>query len=433
MAAALTHRWRPWQGWSTRTRLLVITIAPVVAMCLAFVWYSYQSRQQEVRAELAERGQVLARVLADSSEYAIVSGRYSDLQRTVRDVLQSDTAIWQVALFDAQRRPLLRLQGHAAGAPEGRYYEAPVVKRLIWIMPQPVPGGPVPDGSRQGMTVDTVGYLQVRMAPAALLAKQARRFHVELLVACVGLLLCGALAFRLSQGFDTSLQASLQALRAADAEKRQLLRRLNTAVEAERQSIALEIHDELNAVLIAARLESQRIAALARDVQPPALGEDIAARAQTITRLTLGLYNSGRALVRRLRPEVLDMLGLRGAIEEMVRQYGASHPDCRFACDASEDFDGIAPEVAITAYRVVQEALSNVVKHARARQVHVRLARREGMLHLVVEDDGRGFDPAARQGGIGVAGMRERVQALDGSFTVASDGAGTRITIALPL
>lgn len=427
MASAAWRGWRPWRGGSTRTRLLVITLAPVVVMCLAFVWYSYQARQQDARAELAERGQVLARVLADSSEYAIESGRYGDLQRTIRDVLQSDTAIWQVALFDAHRRPLLRLQGRAAGAPEGRYYEAPVVKRLIWIAAPAAPGGP------QGMTVETVGYLQVRMAPQALLARQARRFHVELLVACAGLVLCGALAYRLSQGFDTSLQASLAALRAADAEKRQLLRRVNTAVEAERQGIALEIHDELNAVLIAARLEAQRIAALARDVQPPALAEDIATRAQTIVRLALGLYNSGRALVRRLRPEVLDMLGLHGAIEEMVCQYEASHPDCRFAYDGEGDFEGIAPEVAITAYRVVQEALSNVVKHARARHAHVALSRREGMLRIEVADDGAGFDAAARQGGIGIAGMRERVQALDGSFDIASDGSGTRIAIVLPL
>jgi len=78
---------RPWQAWSTRTRLLVMTIAPVVAMCLTLVWYSYQSRQEEVRAALAGRGELLARVLADSSEAAIGSGRYEHLQRTIRDVL----------------------------------------------------------------------------------------------------------------------------------------------------------------------------------------------------------------------------------------------------------------------------------------------------------------------------------------------------------
>jgi len=416
---------RPWQAWSTRTRLLVITLAPVVVLCLTLVWYSYQSRQQEVRAALAERGQLLARVLADSSEAAIGSGRYDGLQRTVRDVLQSDTSIWQVALFDARRRPLLRLQGHASGGPETRYYEAPVVKRVLWIG--------AAGTAAHGMTTETVGYLQVRMAPGALLREQARRFHLELLVACAGLLLCGALAFRLSQGFDTSLQASMAALREADAEKRRLLRRVNTAVEEERRSIALEIHDELNAVLIAARLEAQRIAVLAREVQPADAAEDIGSRAQTIARLTLGLYNSGRALVRRLRPEVLDMLGLQGAVEEMVRQVDASHAGCRFEIATDGEFADLAPEVAITAYRVIQEALSNVVKHAQAGHASVSLARRGERLHIDVSDDGRGFDAATRQAGIGIAGMRERVQALAGSFTIASRAGGTRIAIELPL
>lgn len=421
---------RPWQAWSTRTRLLVITLAPVVVLCLTLVWYSFQSRQQEVRAALAERGQLLARVLADSSEAAIGSGRYDGLQRTVRDVLQSDTSIWQVALFDARRRPLLRLQGHASGGPETRYYEAPVVKRVLWI-------GAPGSAAAQGSTTETVGYLQVRMAPGALLRHQARRFQLELLVASAGLLLCGALAFRLSRGFDTSLQASIRALREADAEKRRLLRRVNTAVEEERRSIALEIHDELNAVLIAARLEAQRIAVLARDVQPADTAEDIGRRAQAIAKLALGLYNSGRALVRRLRPEVLDMLGLRGAVEEMVRQVDAGAAGCRFDIDTEGDFADLAPEVAITAYRVIQEALSNVVKHAGARQASVRIVRGDERLHIEVNDDGRGFDAAqgytARQAGIGIAGMRERVQSLAGSFTIASHAGGTRIAIELPL
>ena len=416
---------RQWQAWSTRTRLLVITLAPVVALCLTLVWYSYQSRQQEVRAALASRGQLLARVLADSSEAPIGSGRYDALQRTVRDVLQSDTSIWQVALFDAKRRPLLRLQGRAEGGPESRYYEAPVVKRVLWIGPA--------GSTAQGMTTETVGYLQVRMAPGALLQEQARRFHLELLVACAGLLLCGAVAFRLSQGFDTSLQASLRALREADAEKRRLLRRVNTAVEEERRSIALEIHDELNAVLVAARLEAQRIVVLARDVQPASTAEDIGRRAQTIAKLTLGLYNSGRSLVRRLRPEVLDMLGLRGAVEEMVRQVDASDAACSFAIETDGEFANLAPEVAITAYRVIQEALSNVVKHAQARRASVRITRGSDRLHIEVSDDGHGFDAGTRQAGIGIAGMRERVQALEGDFSMTSDAAGTRIGIVLPL
>ncbi|GGY01391.1 sensor histidine kinase [Massilia dura] len=420
--------------WSTRTRLLAITLAPLVALCLALLWLSYASRQDEVRADLAERGTLLARVLADSSEYAVISGQYDELRRSMRGVLQSDTAIREIALFDARRRELVRLRGRAAGGPEGRYYEAPVLKRLVWLNMR-APDGSIVFGAANGAArprFETVGYLQVRMTPDAMLARQATRFRLELLAATAGLLLCGALAYRLSEGFDTSLQASLRALREADAGKRLLLRRLNTAVEQERQSIALEIHDELNASLIAVRLESQRIAALAAQAAPAEVAQEIARRATTVTQLALGLYGNGRALVRRLRPEVLDMLGLQGAVEEMVRQVDDSQPDCRFTCRVEGAMSDVEPELAISAYRIVQEALSNIIKHAGARRATVTLARHGGDLSIEVRDDGVGLS-AGRSDGIGIAGMRERVHAVSGSFSIDSDGGGTRIAIRLPL
>ncbi|QBI00395.1 ATP-binding protein [Pseudoduganella albidiflava] len=436
MLAFLRRHWR--LGWNLRTRLLAITLAPLVALCLSLLWFSYQSRQDEVRAELAERGTLLARVLADSSEYAVISGQYDELRRSVRGVLQTDTAIREVALFDARRRELVRLRGRATGAPEGRYYEAAVLKRLVWLNMR-APDGRVVFGAANGAprpAFETVGYVQVRMTPDAMLARQAARFRLELLAAALGLVLCGALAWRLSEGFDTSLQASMQALRDADAEKRRLLRRLNTAVEHERQSIALEIHDELNASLIAVRLESQRIASLAGQAAPAEVAQEIARRATSVTQLALGLYNNGRALVRRLRPEVLDMLGLRGAVEEMVRQVGDSQPDCRFDCRIEGDMAGVEPELAISAYRIIQEALSNIVKHAGARHASVALARHGDALDIEVRDDGVGL-PGVRTDGIGIAGMRERVHAVSGSFAIGSGGedggGGTRIAIRLPL
>jgi two-component system sensor histidine kinase UhpB len=228
----------------------------------------------------------------------------------------------------------------------------------------------------------------------------------------------------------------MRALREADAEKRRLLRRLNTAVEQERQSIALEVHDELNASLIAVRLESQRIAALAAQAAPAEVAQEIARRATSVTQLALALYNNGRALVRRLRPEVLDMLGLQGAVEEMVRQVDDSQPDCRFACRIEGDMAGVEPELAISAYRIIQEALSNIVKHAEARHASVVLARQDDALAIEVRDDGVGL-PGVRTDGIGIAGMRERVHAVNGSFSIGSDsegnGGGTRVAIRLPL
>ncbi|MGW8393695.1 sensor histidine kinase [Pseudoduganella sp. HUAS MS19] len=412
----------------TRGRLLAITLLPVLALFVTLTWYHYQSRQSEVHAELAERGQLLATALVASSEISLVHGRFDELRATINGMLQTDSAIHRVTLLDANRKPLLDVAARGDAMPEPRYYEAAVHKRLLYVT-----GG----GNRN---VGTMGYVQVRMSPTAMLRKARSRLQLELAVALAGLMACAGLAWQMTSGFAASLQASMQAVRAADAEKRRLLQRVTTAVEDERKAIALEIHDELNATLIAVRLEAQQIAGMATAMLEDGTGAlggtapaaQIRDKAQAITRLALGLYNSGRTLVRRLRPEMLDMLGLQGALEEMVRQVGSSHPACRFSLKSEGDFGGLDGDAAISAYRIVQEALSNIVKHARASTASVEVARHSGALQIAVTDDGTGFDPARTAAGVGLAGMRERLQALGGSFAMDCSS-GTRIAITLPV
>jgi len=415
----------------TRGRLLAITLLPVLALFATLTWYNYQSRQSEVHAELAERGQLLATALVAGSEISLVQGQFDELRATINGMMQTDSAVHRVTLLDESRKPLLEVAGHADAQPEARYYEAAIHKRLLYVT-----GG----GNRN---VGTMGYVQVRMSPTAMLRKARSRFQLELAVALAGLLVCAGVAWRMTSGFADSLQASMQAVRAADAEKRRLLQRVTTAVEDERKAIALEIHDELNATLIAIRLEAQQIAAMAESVSTlgrygdPAgslvdTSSAIREKAQAIVKLALGLYNSGRTLVRRLRPEMLDMLGLQGALEEMVRQVGSSHPACRFSLHTEGGFAGLDGDAAISAYRIVQEALSNIVKHARASTASVEVLRRGAALQITVADDGVGFDPARTAAGIGLAGMRERVQALGGSFAMDC-ASGTRIAITLPV
>jgi two-component system sensor histidine kinase UhpB len=226
-----------------------------------------------------------------------------------------------------------------------------------------------------------------------------------------------------------------EALR-ADADKRKLIQKVNNIIEDERKSIAVEIHDELNASLIAVRLESQTIGQLAARASSSAEAgpelEQIGAKAQAITKLSLDLYANGRRLVRRLRPEVLDMLGLHGAVEEMVNHYRSSGVHFEFVSHG--DFSRIGNELAISAYRIVQEALSNIMKHSQAGFARVDLALDEAALHIEVQDDGEGFDPAVASEGIGIIGMRERVHALGGTIRVQSvPGEGTLVAITLPL
>jgi two-component system sensor histidine kinase UhpB len=416
-----------WRGWSVRARLMAMTVIPLAYMFCTFVWYAYQSRLSEVTEEMAERGPLVAKVLADSSEFSLLSHRYDDLKLTINGLLKSDASIYRIEVLDAQRRELVHAAARTSGEPEPHSYEAPVLKRLMWVAMLGADGKPYVKDQRSGVTVETMGYVRVTMSPSAMLLKQTRRFYVELMVGSIGLLACALLAWRLATGLNASLQASMQALREADAEKRRLIRKVNTAVEDERKSIALEIHDELNATLIAARLEAQRIADLAGE------GE-IRDKAQSIIKLALGLYNSGRSLVRRLRPEVLDMLGLDGAVEEIVRHYDSARSGCRFTFQASGDFSRLESGIGISAYRIVQEALSNIVKHARATQASVALSLDEAGLHMRIADNGIGFDPALVSQGIGIVGMRERVYAFNGSIAIDTGiAAGTRIATSMPI
>ena len=134
-----------------------------------------------------------------------------------------------------------------------------------------------------------------------------------------------------------------------------------------------------------------------------------------------------------LRPPALDDLGLLGAIRETVAQYG--HDGLRASVEAPESLPPLPAAVEVAAYRIVQEAVTNVSRHAGARSCTVRLSldgpdRRE--LRLEVEDDGRGM-PAERGRGVGIASMRERAEELGGTCVVEPlPGGGTRVYASLP-
>lgn len=425
------------------TRMVVITMLPVMFLFSSFVWYSWYSHRAQVAEELAERGRILAQALAETSEYNVISGNLSDLRLTINGLVQSDRSIHRIDVIDASQKPAVSVVSGTSADAEPRYYEAPIRKQMIWINLFSDNGAPHVSGSSDTkpptLTTETVGWVRVTMSPSHMFDKQARRFRVELAMAALALIISIALALALARKVaerTSELVESRNEALKADADKRKLIQKVNSIIEDERKSIAVEIHDELNASLIAARLESQSIFHLAdRAGEGPAIDE-IKAKSQAITKLTLDLYASGRRLVRRLRPEVLDMLGLHGTVEEMIRHYDSSHGGSRFEFRSEGDFSQLGNELAISAYRIVQEALSNVLKHATATRTKVSLVllEDEGMLHIEVADNGAGFDMATSSSGIGIIGMRERVYALGGTISFASErGSGTIISISLPL
>ncbi len=205
------------------------------------------------------------------------------------------------------------------------------------------------------------------------------------------------------------------------------LRRLSGSImasqEKERSAIARGLHDELGQVLTAFRLDTVWLEERLRQTDPLA-----AQRASAMSGLIDQTIDEVRSIALRLRPGILDDLGLVDALEwyaaDFERRVGIA---CAFKRD---EISPIAGELATAAYRIAQEALTNVARHADADQATLALSIHEGVLTLTIHDDGRGFDlrDLSESKGLGVAGMRERAALIGGMLEVKSEpGRGTRI------
>jgi two-component system, NarL family, sensor kinase len=229
-----------------------------------------------------------------------------------------------------------------------------------------------------------------------------------------------------------ALGVNLNEQRKADAQLRAMARQIVTSQEAERARVARELHDGVSQWLVSVKYLFESAQDRARRAG--------AADAELVRTLDAGVQRLREVLgeVRRishdLRPALLDDLGLARALEHLAREWGQR---CGIAVDVACDDAPDVPEAAATAlFRVAQEALGNVERHAQARQVRLRLERRGTSLRFELEDDGRGFDADALQRtpreGLGLTHMRERIESLGGRFELASSAAGTRLAAVFP-
>ena len=188
-----------WRSWSIGLRMAFITMLPVVFLFTAFVWYSWYAHRAQVAEELAERGRILARALAETSEYNVISGNLTDLRLTINGLVQSDKSIYRVDVVDASGKRAVRVTSETAQDAEPHYYEAPIRKQVVWINLFTDNGTPHVSASSDArpptLTTEIVGAVQVRMSPSNMLAKQARRFQVELAMAALALAASGVLAW----------------------------------------------------------------------------------------------------------------------------------------------------------------------------------------------------------------------------------------------
>jgi signal transduction histidine kinase len=208
---------------------------------------------------------------------------------------------------------------------------------------------------------------------------------------------------------------------------RDALRRVVGGQELERRRLARELHDETGQALTSILLGL-------RAVEESGSPEEMRASASELRELVVATLQDVRRLAVQLRPKALDDFGLAPALERLVQTFSEGAA-IQVDLEARLGDDRLPAEVETTLYRIVQEALTNIVKHAEASKVSILLARRGGFAMAVVEDDGKGFEPDnARADGLGLLGMRERVELHDGRLTVESaPGSGTTLVVEVPL
>ena len=218
--------------------------------------------------------------------------------------------------------------------------------------------------------------------------------------------------------------------RLAVAARADLLRRLVTAQEDERRRVARELHDSVGQLLSALAL------AVASVRGAELLSSQTLSRLDVVQRVTDELGRTVHDLAVRLRPTALDDFGLKVALQSLINEWSArTGVDVHFQSVGLEVIR-FAPEVETALYRVIQEALTNVTKHANANLVSIVVERRSGDAIVVVEDDGVGFDPdlLVSVGRLGLLGMQERMALVGGSLQIeAAPQSGTLIRVCVPI
>jgi signal transduction histidine kinase len=210
---------------------------------------------------------------------------------------------------------------------------------------------------------------------------------------------------------------------------RRLSQRLVELQEGERRSLSRELHDQVGQTMTALGIQLGNI----EDIRSKD-GDVFRQRLEDLKRLNADAMRTVRDLAMGLRPSMLDDIGLEAALQWQGREF-ARHTGvpCKVQVDGS--LDSLTEAQTTCIYRVVQEALTNCARHARANNVLVSVSAQNGSIDVMIRDDGVGFNSSRTNGGsLGLLGMKERVQALDGELTIASERrAGTTVRAQIPI
>jgi signal transduction histidine kinase len=293
------------------------------------------------------------------------------------------------------------------------------------------------------------GLICLLMVSAVFFSWEPRRLVIVAVLATAGFALAGASAWTdldpaaFSTAFSALLVGAVIAVASGsvlDELRRRLARRqrelatlsarLMSAQEEERRRLSRELHDEFGQSLTAVNAYLWLI-----DRQLPEELVDLRSRTAEARRVVAQTQSAMRELSQLLRPSVLDDFGLVPSLDTHLKTFAARH-QIATSLDADGLPDRLPPEFETAIYRIAQEALTNVARHASAQRVRVALVADDGELRLEVEDDGVGVRPnpdTQARAGIGLIGIRERARALGGTVRLESSKKGVRLRVAMPL
>jgi signal transduction histidine kinase len=436
--------WSAAGGVSVRTKIMGLAAGPILLLAVMVILHVRSAYLRNFRAEVQERGKAIGFSLAARSRDLVLTNNLFALYAMAKETATKNPDVRYVFIADTYGEivvhtfeggfpeDLLRL----GGVPAGMEYGTRILETEEGLIQDIVV--PILEGK--------VGVVHLGLSEGRLSDAVANRtwsiISVAAVVLAIGLLVAYALATLLTRPILKLVEMTKAIGRGelkwrapiwAKEVRTRLLERVISAQEEERRRIARELHDETGQSLTSLALGLQAL----EGVEHP---EELKARTVELRSLVAKTLEEVHLLARALRPSILDDLGLVAALDRCVKGYEAA-TGLRMDFIA-RGFDGrrLPLHLETALYRIVQEALTNVVKHAQARNVSVLLERRGRDLVAVVEDDGQGFDiDAARHSrgegqGLGIIGIEERVSLAGGRFTVESKpGMGTTVVVEMPL
>ena len=448
-----------------RTKIMGIVAFCVLFSALGTVWYVYHDVSAALRDELVKQGITVGTGLASQSRNLMLTDDQFALYTLVRDQQAANTNLAYVFVLDANGNVLAHSfdGGFPTGLLEVNQVQLGEPYRVQSLLTE---SGRIQDVAVPIIVSGKAGMIRVGMSETAIdavVSENVRKILIWIVLMLVlGLFVAYALATVLAKPIS-ELSAAARAIGKGDFRwkapvwlkdeignlgsafnemsdelkhkeevRQQLLARVISAQEEERKRVARELHDETGQALTSLMVGLK----VAEDATELTQVRETTAELRVLAAQAL---ENIRHLAMELRPSLLDDLGLVAAIQRYTQEYSKKMNVNVDSHVSGLDEQRLPPEVENTVYRIVQEALTNITKHAKASNVSVVLRHRDSLLVVIVEDDGKGFDvdqvlTSATERTLGLFGMYERASLVGGKLTIESQPrAGTTVFLEIPL